>query len=99
VPARNPLFELALFALASARTTIEEAKRYGPRRLTETFEKIVNLPLQDERIPDHPLFKRFREEFASHPHLRSSPVVFTQEFKDFLDNMLVEFVDEMAREG
>jgi hypothetical protein len=92
----NALFDLALFILTSARTTIDEPKRYGPRRLLDSFEKLVNLPLETKTIHDYPLFSRLREKLNRHPHLRSSSTVFSQEFKDFLDGMIADFIDEMT---
>jgi hypothetical protein len=91
----SALFDLALFLLTSARTTIDEPKRYGPRRLLDSFEKLVNLPVQNRTIPDDPLFAKLREKLNKNPHLRSSSTVFSQEFKDFLDGMIAEFVDEL----
>jgi hypothetical protein len=95
----SALFDLALFILTSARTAIDEPKRYGPRRLLDSFEKLANLPVQDRTIPDEPLFAKLREKLNRHPHLRSSSTVFSQEFKDFLDGMIAEFIDEMKRES
>jgi len=63
----------------------------------EVLEKFVNLPLIDSRIPDDPLFQRIRTEIAAHPHLNSSSVVFTGEFKQFVDQLIVQFVEEMKR--
>lgn len=94
-PNENSLFDLALFILTSARSIIDEPKRYGPRRLMDTLTQLVNLPLADPRIPDDPFFQRIREEIAAHPHLTTSSVVFTDEFKEFLDQMIVAFVEEM----
>jgi len=91
------LFDLALFILTSVRTTIDEPKRYGPRRLMEVLEKLVNLPLTDPRINDDPLFRTIRTEISAHPHLSSSSVVFTDEFRQFVDKLIVEFVGEMER--
>jgi hypothetical protein len=93
----NSLFELALFVLTSARTIIDEPKRYGPRRLLDTLEKLVNLPLSDHRITDDPFFEKIRNQMAAHPELRSSSVVFSERFKTFLDNMIVEFIEEIKK--
>jgi hypothetical protein len=97
LPSKNSLFELALFILTSARTTIDEPKRYGPRRLMEVLEKLVNLPLTDPQIPDDPFFQKIRTEIAAHPNLSTSAVVFTDEFREFVDTLIVEFVDEMKK--
>ncbi|MGA3404952.1 MAG: DUF6092 family protein [Candidatus Bathyarchaeia archaeon] len=91
------MFDLALFILTSARTTIDEPKRYGPRRLMEVLEKLVNLPLTNPQIPDDPFFQKIRTEIAAHPHLSSSSVVFTDEFREFIEKMIAEFIDEMKR--
>jgi hypothetical protein len=93
----DALFDLALFVLASARTTIDEPKRYGPRRLLDTLERLVKLPLEDERVPDDPLFARIRKKIDERPDLRTSSVVFTDEFKTFLDCMIVDFIDAMQK--
>jgi hypothetical protein len=63
----------------------------------EVLEKLVNLPLTDPQIPDDPFFQKIRTEIAAHPHLSSSSVVFTDEYREFVDKMIVEFVDEMKR--
>lgn len=97
MPPENSLFELALFILTSARTIIDEPKRYGPRRLMDTLEKLVNLPLTDTCIPDDSFFKKIRTQIAAHPHLRTSSVVFSNEFKEFLDRMIADFIEEMKR--
>jgi len=97
LPSEDSLFDLALFILTSVRTTIDEPKRYGPRRLMEVLEKFVNLPLIDPRIPDDQFFQTIRAEIAAHPHLSNSSVVFTSEFKEFVDKLIVQFVDEMER--
>jgi hypothetical protein len=95
LPGRDALFDLALFVLASARTTIDEPKRYGPRRLLDTLERLAKLPLEDPRIPDHPLFASIRRKIDERPDLRTSSVVFTDDFKAFLDGMIVDFIDAM----
>lgn len=89
------LSELALFILTSARTTIDEPKRYGPRRLMDALEKLVQLPLHDTRIPDAKLYENLRRAIASSPHLKTSAAVATEEFKTFLDKMIVEAIDEI----
>jgi hypothetical protein len=93
----NTLFELALFLLTSTRTVIDEPKRYGPRRLYEALEKLVNLPLIDKRIPDDPIFAHLRKRIADHPELQSSSVVYTKPFTSLLDSLIVDLMEELKK--
>ncbi len=97
MPHEDAMFDLALFVLTSARTTVGEPKRYGPRRLLDSLEKVLNLPLIDRRIPIDPFLETIREQIAQHPEFRTSSVVFTHEFTAFLDGMIFQFVDEMKK--
>ena len=63
----------------------------------EVLEKLVNLPLTNPQIPDDPFFQKIRTEITTHAHLSSSSVVFTDEFREFIDKMIAEFIDEMKR--
>lgn len=65
--------------------------------MMEVLEKLVNLPLTNPQIPDDPFFQKIRTEIAAHPHLSSSSVVFTDEFREFIEKMIAEFIDEMKR--
>jgi len=98
----SPLFDLALFILTSARTTIDESPRYGPKRLVDTLIRLLDMPKgslrqsSDERDGD--FLNSIRAELATRTDLRSSSMVYSNEFKEFLDHLIERFVTEMEKQ-
>jgi Family of unknown function (DUF6092)/Nitroreductase family len=88
-------FDLALFVLSSARTTIDESNRYGPKRLFDTLVRFLDMNSYGENAE---FFTAIREEILKRPELRSSSMVYTNEFKNFLDSLLDRFVSEMEEQ-
>jgi nitroreductase len=98
----SSLFDLALFILTSARTTIDESSRYGPKRLVDTLIRVLDIPKaslvqKSGDQGDEQFLSSIRAELARRSDLRSSSMVYTKEFKDFLDNLIDRFVAEMER--
>lgn len=98
----SSLFDLALFILTSARTTIDESSRYGPKRLVDTLIRVLDIPKaslvqKSGDQGDEQFLSSIGVELARRTDLRSSSMVYTKEFKDFLDNLIDRFVAEMER--
>ena len=104
----SSLFDTVLFMLSSSRITIDESSRYGPKRLYDSLIKVLELhldyPTEEMRPSDGTairdeisFLKEILIELRSRTDLRSSSMIYTQVYRDFLDDLLNRFVQEMER--
>lgn len=85
------LFDLATYLVASARDCIDEPLIYGPLRMLEGVNKIVQMGESDARLRDE--FVRRAGERVSGDILK---VMSDREaFKQALDGLLLDFADEL----
>lgn len=87
------LFDLATYLVASARDCVDEPLIYGPLRMLDGVNKIVQITECDPR---------FRDSFLSKMGPRISADVLKvmsdrEKFKKALDDLLLEFTDELER--
>jgi len=97
----SSLFDLALFILTSARSTIDESSRYGPKRLVDTLIGLLDIPrasFAQKVESDDEFLDSIRAELRKRTDLRSSSTVYTQEFKDFLDDLIERFVTQIEKQ-
>jgi len=85
------IFDLATYLVASARDCVDEPLIYGPLRMLEGVNKIIEA---GERDP------RFRDDFLTRMQTRISADVLKvmsdrEKFKRALDELLLEFADEL----
>lgn len=89
----NDLFDLATYLVASARDCVDEPLIYGPLRMLDGVNRIVQIAESDAR---------FRDSFLSNMGPRISAEVLNvmsdrEKFKKALDDLLLEFTDELKR--
>jgi len=97
----SSIFDLALFILTSARSTVDESSRYGPKRLVDTLIRLLDIPRASfaQRVEsDDEFLDSIRAELRRRTNLRSSSMVYTQEFKDFLDDLIEKFVAQIEKQ-
>jgi hypothetical protein len=87
------LFAVALFMLTSARMTIDEPSRYGPKRLMDSLMRVLQLP-QDTRDD---FLSSVLTELQKRTDMQFSSMVYTKEYKEFLDSLIEKFVKELER--
>jgi nitroreductase len=96
------VFDLALFILTSARSTIDESSRYGPKRLVDSLIRLLDIPrasfVQRVESGEEVFLDSIRAELEKRTDLRSSSMVYTKEFKDFLDDLIDRFVVHMEKQ-
>jgi len=85
------LFDLATYLVASARDCVDEPPIYGPLRMLDGVNRIVQIAESDTR---------FRDGFLSRMGPRLSADVMKvmsdrEKFKKALDDLLLEFTDEL----
>jgi len=87
------VFDLATYLVASARDCLDEPLIYGPLRMLEGVNKMIQLGEKDPR---------FRDRFLSTMQVRVSSDILKvmsdrEKFKKALDDLLLEFADELKR--
>jgi hypothetical protein len=87
------VFDLATYLVASARDCIDEPLIYGPLRMLEGVNRIIQMGEKDPR---------FRDGFLSKMRARVSTDILKvmsdrEEFRKALDDLLLEFADELKR--
>lgn len=96
------VFDVALFILTSARSTIDESSRYGPKRLMDSLIRLLDIPrasfVQRVELGEEGFLDSIRAELEKRTDLRSSSMVYTQEFKDFLDYLIDKFVAHIEKQ-
>jgi len=85
------LFDLATYLVASARDCVDEPLIYGPLRMLEGVNKIMEVGEGDPRL---------RDGFLTRMQTRISADVLKvmsdrEKFKRALDELLLEFADEL----
>lgn len=89
---KNNFFALLSFLVVSARNCIEEPKLYGPLRLVDGASKLIGI-LEGEGIVDEFLLevkKKIEDKKYSVMNNRD-------EFVKFLDDLTVDFADEIKK--
>ena len=98
----SPVFDLALFILTSARSTIDESSRYGPKRLADSLIHLLEIPrtsfAEKGNAGEEEFLKSIHAELERRTDLCSSSMVYTKEFKDFLDDLIDRFVAHMEKQ-
>ena len=89
----NGLFDLATYLVASARDCVDEPLIYGPLRMLDGVNRIVQIAESDGR---------FRDDFLSSMGPKISADVLKvmsdrEKFRKALDDLLLEFTDELKR--
>ncbi|MEA1965055.1 MAG: DUF6092 family protein [Candidatus Aerophobetes bacterium] len=91
---KSDFFALLTFLVISARNCIEEPKLYGPFRLIDGASKLIEI-LEREGIADEFFLKvRKRIEDKKYSVMRRR-----EEFVKFLDDLTVDFADELKKGG
>jgi len=88
------IFELATYAVVSARNLLEEPARYGPFRLVDTVSRLVEIletaDMSSERLEG--LGKRIEDG-------KYTAMGTEAEYRDFLESLVSFLVEEIGREG
>lgn len=87
------VFDLATYLVASARDCVDEPLIYGPLRMLEGVNRMIQMGEGDPR---------FRDDFLSKMRARVSTDILKvmsdrEKFKKALDDLLLEFADELKR--
>jgi nitroreductase len=91
---KNRIFEMAVFLLTSAQISLNEPQTYPSLRLLDAAGRLTNLYSKDEALGvDEFLFKA-REKIDANKH---KAMASEKEFAKFIDEMVVEFSDELQR--
>jgi Family of unknown function (DUF6092) len=89
----DSLFELATYLIGSARDCLEEPLIYGPLRMIIGVEKMIEIGKQDPSLHDD-----FLESMRDAISKETLAVMSDREaFAKVLDDLLLEFSDEMKR--
>ena len=91
---RGEWIELFCFMTTSARGLIGEPEIYGPFRLIDSLEKIIEL-LQTHNVLNDEFLRKEKEKIAE-----KKLVVVTDrdQFVDFLDEVVMDFAKEMKKQ-
>jgi hypothetical protein len=91
---RGEWLELFCFMSSSARGLVGEPDIYGPFRLVDSLEKIIDL-LGKQGVLDDEFLKKEKEKIGA----KKLVVVVDQEaFVEFLDELVIDFTRELKRE-
>jgi len=91
---KNNFSELLSFLIVSARNCVEEPKLYGPFRLIDGASKLIEI-LEGEGLADGFLLKLRKKIEDKKFSVMSSKDEFTQ----FLDDLTLDFADELTKEN
>ena len=91
------MLELALFILTSARTVVDEPSRYGPKRLMDSLQRVLEIPRHVDGVKEDPFLSSILSELKNREDMQISSVVYTEKFRNFLDSLIEKFVQELER--
>jgi len=91
---KNNFFDLLSFLIVSARNCVEEPKLYGPFRLIDGASKLIEI-LEGEGLADEFLLKLRKKIEDKKYSVMSSK----DEFTEFLDDLTLDFADELKKEN
>jgi len=91
------MLELALFILTSARTVVDEPSRYGPKRLMDSLQRVLEIPQHVDRVKEDPFLSSILSELKQREDMQISSVVYTDKFRNFLDSLIERFMEELER--
>lgn len=80
---------------SSARGLIDEPKEYGPLRLIESIERLVDILDEEELIENQEIYLKIREEIEEKKYSVMSDM---DEFTELLDDIVVELAKEAPEE-
>lgn len=83
----DPFFDLICYMATSARGCVDEPKLYGPFRLVDSIERLINIMEESGRAND--FYLRIREKIEKEKY---SVMNDKEKFVSFLD----EIVDQLA---
>ena len=92
---RDYFLELALYMLTSARTTVDEPSRYGPKRLMDSLQRLLAMPRYLKSVKEDKFLSEILSVLEQRTDMQISSVVYTDEFRRFLDDLINRFVDEL----
>jgi len=91
------LFEIVLFMLACARMCIDEPSRYGPKRLMDSLRRVLAIPRFVRGVSEDKFLAEVLSILEQRVDLQPSSVVYTDQFKSFLDELLTKFANELEK--
>lgn len=80
---------------SSARGLIDEPEEYGPLRLIESIERLVDILDEEELIENQEIYLKIREEIEEKKYSVMSDM---DEFTELLDDIVVELAKEAPEE-
>ncbi len=87
---KKDFFELLCFILSSARGLMEEPQLYGPFRLIDTASRLISV-LEKYGIADEFLInEKSKIEMGKYSVMESE-----EKFKEFLDELMIDFAEEL----
>jgi len=89
---KSNFFTLLSFLVVSARNCVEEPKLYGPFRLIDGASKLIEI-LEGEGLADE-FFLKVRRKIEDKKY---SVMNSENEFIKFLDNLTLDFADELKK--
>ncbi|MBN2325123.1 MAG: hypothetical protein JXQ30_15445 [Spirochaetes bacterium] len=92
--ARGEWIELFCFISSSARSLVGEPEIYGPFRLVDTLERIIDL-LGRQGVLDDEFLNSEKEKIVEK---KFDVMVNRESFIDFLDELVMDFTRELKKE-
>ncbi|MFW6072335.1 MAG: DUF6092 family protein [Thermoplasmatota archaeon] len=91
----DPFYDLFCYMASSARGLIDEPEEYGPLRLIESIERLVDILDEEELIENQEIYLKIREEIEEKKYSVMSDM---DEFTELLDDIVVELAKEAPEE-
>jgi Family of unknown function (DUF6092) len=93
-PLRQFLFEYALFLMTSARGCVDEPPIYGPLRLMDAVSRLTEIYSRTDAIELDNFLLRIKKEIDVG---KNKAMESNEEFVKLLDEIIVEFTDELKK--
>lgn len=87
----DPLFDLFCYMSSSAKGLLDEPKSYGPLRLVESMERLIEIIEKNEFFQEKEVYSEIKEKIKEEKH-----TVMTDEerFEKFLDDLVQLLAEE-----
>ena len=91
----DPFYDLFCYMASSARGLIDEPEEYGPLRLIESMERLIDILENEGYIENEKVYREIKEEIEERKYSVMSDM---DEFTELLDDIVVELAKEAPEE-
>ena len=87
----DPFYDLFCYMAASARGLIDEPKEYGPLRLLQSMERLIDIIEEENQLEEKEIYSEIKEMIEERKTLVTSDM---EKFVELLDDIVLVLAKE-----